>query len=160
MGLFSEDVYQEIGYLDYWNTSHRSLIEHGRKLDLDLEGEVSHWAKTGCFMFTPNHPKLIVLAGIARALHQALGWKPEVRYPENLLPDDLAQNAVWPLYPGIAEKFGLRGEYVFRGMMRKGMTGLSLEEFVEGVATSFSTTRWMTKHSCSGALTGREYRRC
>lgn len=134
VSLFNSDVFHELGYFDHWQSSEEALLQSADKLGMDLHGELEEWRRGGCFVHCPNHPKLPPLAGIARAIVDQLGVRPSVRYPENLLGDQLATNLVWPVYPEIAEAFGFRGEYIFRGKDRGGNAGegcFDLNAFVQ-----------------------------
>lgn len=113
--LFREDVFRILGYF----RARAECDEHLRgKLDhfglLD-EAEFTPLLAGPCFMHNTIHPKLPLIGALARVLLDKAGVSPFLRYPENLTPDDLVNNVVWPVYPEIARGLNLTGgEYVFQ----------------------------------------------
>jgi hypothetical protein len=81
-------------------------------------------------MYSINHPRLMVLSGIARAVSERLGLTMKSLHPEDYLPDGLASSAIWPVYPEIASLYGLKGDHCFK-VARKPEV-IDLREFVEG----------------------------
>lgn len=133
VALFREDTFRELGYFDHWDISESTLLDKADALGMDLRDELGDWRRTGCFLHCPNHPKTTPLAGLARSILGLLKIQPKVKYPESLVSDQLSNNLIWPVYPEIAESFGLRGEYIFRGKEQKGSSGegcYDLEQFV------------------------------
>lgn len=108
-----------------------------RTSDLDLEGAFDRWVTHGCFAYTVNHPKLLVLSSIAEAILNKLCLSPSsmLRRPEEFLPDQLSKIVVWPVYPEIAEKLGLEGNYIFK----IGNQRLTLREYIEGSFKCYNT---------------------
>ena len=106
LSLFCRDVYEELGFLNYWDTSVASLIDMGKHSSLLLDDLIPRWSKYGCWMHTINHPKLHVLADVARAAlaRESIETVPNV---ENYLKDNLAIHSCWPVYPEIGKTLGL-----------------------------------------------------
>lgn len=133
--LFNESSYRRLGYFDYLQLAMAELASDAEECDLDLAAEQASWMRSAPFMHTPNHPKPIVLAGLARALVKKLGEQPALRFPEGLIPDQLTTHMIWPIYPELAQSFGCDGEYIFKppsGKRAYGdkLTAYSLESFV------------------------------
>jgi len=80
-------------------------------------------------MYSMNHPLLYVYEDIARALL----LQSKIRIGKNnvsiYLEDPFKHYSIWPVYPEIANRIGVNGDYVFvRAMLNGTMT---LREFVE-----------------------------
>ena len=108
--LFNKNVFGALGYFDRWATS----VEHLRR-----SFAVAGWAhafdrfflniqRTGNFMHTFNHPKVHVLTGIAKMLAAHLGAGEEV-FARQLDVQDILADVTWPLYPDVADAYGLPG---------------------------------------------------
>jgi hypothetical protein len=65
-------------------------------------------------MYTINHPKPHVFFDIARRLLDNAGISTEPVDFDNYAMDDLARDVVFPVYPAIADHFGVAGSYVFK----------------------------------------------
>ncbi|MBV9078965.1 MAG: hypothetical protein JO048_16000 [Methylobacteriaceae bacterium] len=111
--LYTEAVYERLGYLDLWHASVESILELGRHAQYDLSAEILRWSRRGCFMHTINHPRPIVTADLARGLLAKAG----IAFPEldleAILPDDLLPAGSWPVYPPVAARYGLPGSMMF-----------------------------------------------
>ena len=63
-------------------------------------------------MHTDNHPKLLVMADLGRALltREGIPFLPDV---EQSMDDELEDEPVWHVYPEIAKRLGCEGAYQF-----------------------------------------------
>lgn len=116
--LYREDVFARLGYLELWNSSVQGLLDSGTFVGFNLEREMVRWARRGDFMYVMNHPKACVIGDIARRLLDESGLRPEPVEVEAYLGDELAQDVVWPVYPGIAQAYGLTGSFLFKAKPR------------------------------------------
>ena len=112
--LFCEPVFQHLGFFDYWETSKQAMLADIASSSLDLAGAFDEWAAHGAFAFSVNHPKLFVLGRIAAAILDQVGVVPLTRRPEDFLQDQLMESAIWPVYPEIARRLGMQGDYSFK----------------------------------------------
>ncbi len=112
--LFRADVFERLGYLDHWDPAVRELLTSSAGIGFALDREMSRWGRRGAFMHVINHPKAFVLGDIARRLLEESGFTPEPVAVEDYLGDELARDVVWPVYPPVAELFGLTGSYLFK----------------------------------------------
>lgn len=136
--LFHHDVFERLGYFRARAESDAHMRKQFMKFGLWDERELTPLLAGECFMHITLHPKLRVIAMLARLLLAKADIKPEVRYPENLMADEMASNVVWPVYPEIAAHFGVTGgEYVFQYKPRPAST-FGLADFI---ANSFATYR-------------------
>ena len=118
--LFRESIYTRLGFYEAWNVAAAELLGSARDIMFPLEAELARWSRRGCFMHVLNHPKLFVLADIARRLATEAGLAPLVARVEDYLPDELAGDVVWPLYPDLAAHYGLVGTMLFKDRARQG----------------------------------------
>ncbi|HEX4158977.1 MAG TPA: GSCFA domain-containing protein [Rhizomicrobium sp.] len=128
LALFNADVFERLGFFDYFEAGKLQLLEEGREAGIPLEDHLERWLADGCFMHTSNHPKVRVMVDIAHALlaKTDLDWKPL----ENPV-DRRAGGCGWPVYPEIAARIGVEGSYAFRMHSLDGARILDLKEFVE-----------------------------
>jgi hypothetical protein len=91
-------------------------------------------------MHVLNHPKLPVLGDIARRLLERDGLEPEPIEVGDYLPDELARDVVWPVYPALAEHFAVPGSTLFKGRARPGEVPV-LHDLPAFVAASFALYR-------------------
>ncbi len=133
LGLFRDDVFGRLGYYDAWNDASAYLLGSARDIGFPLDAELARWSRRGCFMHVLNHPKLFVLGDLAHRLAREAGLSPVDVAVEDYLVDALAADAVWPLYPEIARRYGLVGGTRFKPKERDGVaTLLDLPAFVTG----------------------------
>jgi len=140
LSLFTAEVFERLGYFRFWKVSEEVLLQQGRAIGFPLEPIYRSWVRRCPFMHSVNHPRLFVLADIARTLLRQSGSEAVPSGPcrgnvENYFPDVGLFEAVWPIYPEIAEAMGLEGAYIFKSGCW--LTGdlddpfLTLRQFVE-----------------------------
>lgn len=130
--LFRTEVFEAIGYYSYNKVSIDALRDTLERYQLWSSDEFSYLQSLNCFMYTTIHPKLEVIAMLARSILKNAGIEPKLLYPEELMTDDLANNIVWPVYPEIGNKLGIyRTEYLFKAKNSPNHI-YSLDEFVSG----------------------------
>lgn len=158
--LFCDAVYQQLRFYDYWDSATQALLEEGARCGMPLEGLLKQWRTRGCFMHSPNHPKLFVVADIARQVMQKLDIAALPIDPLEVVWDNLADTSIWPVYPEIARRIGIEGSYVFKGNnpglpSKAPIVSYDLEAFI---ARSFEAyAQYSQKHeiSCNRAFTAR-----
>ena len=111
--LFAEPVFERLGYFNFWNESVAALRTLGTEADYDLDASLNRWSRRGCFMHSINHTKLFVVTDLARGLLGKAGFAFEDCDLDTFLPDDLAGLGSWPVYPEIAQHFGVAGSALF-----------------------------------------------
>jgi len=112
--LFNRNVFEAVGYLDVWNAASREFLDNAKRYGLDLSPDLMNWSRRGVFMFSTVHPKPYVLAGIARQLFARAGLAIHNDNFDDYAIDDLARAEIFPVYPAIAEIFGVKGGYLFK----------------------------------------------
>lgn len=111
---FNGRVFAHLGYDRHFETSSDFLLRQGAACGLDLSDALRTWSGRAPFLFTPNHPKLPVLAAISRMLVAKMGLTATVARPDEILHDRFKDMVVWPVYPEIARRFGIEGDYAFK----------------------------------------------
>ncbi len=111
--LFCEEVYSILRFDRYWQLAEEDFLEEGQRAGWQVEGFLEKWKQRGCWMYSMNHPKLFALADIARAAleRELIKTLPHV---EEFVADTLSYSAIWPVYPELADKLGLKGSYLFK----------------------------------------------
>lgn len=145
LGLFCEDVFKSLGFLDYWDSSIKFLIDEGNAAALPLDHLIDGWSKRGVWMHSINHPKLFVLADLAREImvREGLFFLPDV---EQHIEDTLSNGPSWMVYPEIARRLGVEGKYQFKRPGRVSPQSpseimLGLENFVRASFKKYATYR-------------------
>jgi hypothetical protein len=113
--LFNGEVFDAVGYFDVWDDAAKALLAQGKQFELDFGEDLLRWTRRGCFMYSVNHPKPHVFFDLARQLMQKAGVPTRSVDFENYTVDDLVRGVVYPVYPAIAEHYGINGSYVFKG---------------------------------------------
>ncbi|GEP08829.1 WcbI family polysaccharide biosynthesis putative acetyltransferase [Methylobacterium gnaphalii] len=120
LGLYDGAVFERLGYHRAWDEGTAHLLMAAREVGFGLETELTRWQRRGCFMHDSNHPKLHVLADIARRLAVEAGLGPLDLAAEDYLPDLLVEEALWPVYPAIAAHYGVKAQPLFRAKAVRG----------------------------------------
>ncbi len=114
LSLYRAEVYEALGYFDFWPSSQQELLKTGRDVGIPLETEFQRWTRSGCFMHSINHPKAIVLIDVARALLRKAAISTSNVGCEHYITDNELADAVWPVYEPIASRYGLKGSNIFK----------------------------------------------
>lgn len=111
--LFTDPVYRRLGYFEGWNESVAFLRTLGHQTGYDLDADIARWTRRGCFMHTNNHPKMYVVADLARGLLAKAGIAFGDCDLDAYLADEFIRLGTWPVYPEIAEHYGVPGSSLF-----------------------------------------------
>jgi hypothetical protein len=110
--LFSPEVYDALGYFDRWRTSVDELRRRFESVNMDFASFFLSAKRETPFMHSVNHPTSRCLTILARLAARALGADERTTSRAPRVPDGLA-DAAWPVYPEIAETYGIAGEYAW-----------------------------------------------
>lgn len=134
VSLFRDEVYDSLGYYDAFAVSRDLLIRECASAGFDVVPLIARWMADGPFVYLPLHPKIGPLNDATMALLDGAGLLAESEKRE-APDDDLARNIIWPVYPEIAQRLGIPGDYVFRPKQQKHAPErsqpLDLDSFVE-----------------------------
>lgn len=125
LDLFTDEVFERLGYFNAWEHSKKALLSEGRQTDVPLDHFFRRWEASGPFMYSHTHPRLDVMADVARGLLSTIGVEPPSS--GDLPPDWLATREILPIYPEIARRLGLEGSLIFQP--GQGQPALDLEAY-------------------------------
>ncbi|MFO1168650.1 MAG: WcbI family polysaccharide biosynthesis putative acetyltransferase [Rhodoblastus sp.] len=132
--LFSQEAFAFVGYLDVWQSAVAEVLRAGAAADMKLEGAVARWARGRAFMYTPTHPRPQVMFDIGRLAMEKAGLKAQALDTDDYAVDDLSRDYILPVYPPLAELYGLRGSTVLKLAHYKFSRGvgemLSLRDYI------------------------------
>ena len=134
--LYSESVYEGLGFFDYHQISIKSLLKRADQINFSLNELIEKWSSKGCWMYAIHHPKLFVLTDLAKHFLE----KKSIPYPLNFqknIHDDLAILPIFPVYPEIGKALGIEGDYLFKPV-RGNPKNYNLEEFVKASFECYS----------------------
>lgn len=141
--LFSDEVFDHLGFHKYHLAAERVLVEHGRRAGLAMAPLLDRWRTHGCFMHTVNHPMIGALSDMVAAALQREGIDP-IAQAAAWVEDGLARWPVWPVYPAVARASGIEGgSFAFkldRGHCpdRQPVLTMNLQDFVAESYTTFN----------------------
>ncbi|NSY19766.1 GSCFA domain-containing protein [Neorhizobium sp. AL 9.2.2] len=118
VSLFRDEVFEHLGYYDHWAASVAALQQEGRKTGISLDAMLTQWMALGCFVYTPNHPVLPVMIDIAVAMAEKMSLDIYLRRPHRLVADPFVSGPVFPVFPEVARRHGIDGDYLFRVPIR------------------------------------------
>lgn len=111
--FFHGDTYEALGWFDLWPSARERLLTDLKStLGTDMTGSFVRWGVREAFMYSVNHPHIRCLHDVARAILQRAGFEPNV--VSVVPPDNLATSVGFPVYPELAELYGVPGSYTFK----------------------------------------------
>jgi hypothetical protein len=133
--LYTQPVFERLGYFEHRPISDETYLREGQKCGFDMAPLLRNWKTGGCFMYDPTHPRLDVLSDIARSILIRLGIERTVDDPHRYINDPFQVIAACPVYPSIADRYGMTGGTRFKLPAKSTASGLpaqfiSLEEYV------------------------------
>jgi hypothetical protein len=147
--LFSRAAYEKLGFFSLYAISREALVMAADDCALDLRPAITAWENSGVFMYSINHPKLIVFADLARALLRRAGLPFDPALPAcDIVPDFLANGGIWPVYPEIAEALGVAGSLTFTPPAHGTYDAhcLSLEAFIARTFAIYRSDGFLPRH--------------
>lgn len=150
LSLYTDTVFERLGYFRFWEEGAEALHRIARNMDFGLEQDLVRWSRRGCFMHDANHPKLFVIGDLARRLATEAGLSPLDVAVEDYLPDTLVDEAMWPVLPAVAERYGVPVQSLFRGKPEEGGTP-RLIDLPGFVAESFALYTRLPRDDLSAA---------
>ena len=130
--LYNAETYERLGYFDEFGKAIAYMSARGKQFDLDIETEMQNWGSSPPFMWTINHPTSYALGSTARILAVKAGIVSEAAPKCIPLNDRLSNDAIFPVYPEIANRLGFTGSTTFKRRDDVGAQAiLSLHRFIE-----------------------------
>lgn len=108
--LFNSLSYARLGYFEAFGKARAAARKWLERYGIDFDTVLDRWLAEGSFMLTINHPRMIVVAEIARRAMAQAGLAIE---DDGSLPVDPLARLIWPVYPEIARRIGVPGSLDF-----------------------------------------------
>jgi hypothetical protein len=126
--LFNKESFRNLGYFDEWSKSSEELRRTFEDCSFDYGQWIRGVQRSGQFMYGINHPMPVGLTHLAQQIaDREFSSSSSLVNQVNVEPKDYLSHIVWPLYPEIAEEFGMQGDYNWR----VGRKTANLQEFVQ-----------------------------
>lgn len=145
--LFTHEVFAFVGYLDVWPSAVDEVLRAGEAAGMKLESAVARWSRGRAFMYTPTHPRPQVLFDIAKIAMGKAGLRAQPLDTDDYAVDDLSRDYILPVYPPLAEHYGLAGSTVLK---------LAHYRFSRGVGEMLTLTEYIARSSAHYAERKRE----
>lgn len=113
---FRADIFNRLGYFDNWQGSVERLREQFHACEMDFELYFRGVKRSGVFMHSHDHSKVISIIHVARQIIKSLTGSDADHFESagQFFDDSLMHDAVWPVYPDIASRYGVAGSYRWR----------------------------------------------
>ena len=114
--LFDQDVFEKLGYFDYFDISVEAIKKEYLNTEIPLKYIERHLASRDVFMYGPLHPKCEVILSLCFAIAEKLNLKTACTYESlvDILIDPLKQEYQWGCYPPLADRLGVNGSWFIR----------------------------------------------
>lgn len=114
--LFCADVFERLGYFDYFELSQRALEARFNALGFDCSRVLHELNQPYVSMYGAWHPKISLTSHLADSIHEKIDLRPKVKPSEiaAMVNDMLSEEYVWAVYPPIADYLGVPGAWVIR----------------------------------------------
>lgn len=108
--IFCEDVYDEIGYFDLWGGEVDGLRSEFSECGVDFNEFFLAAKRKSPFMHSINHPTAFAIGQLARTVAGKV-WPHRSSFGEGVKMVDALSRLYWPVYPEVADRFAIGGEY-------------------------------------------------
>ena len=151
VATFREEVFDRLGYFHAFEDEKQNLISRFLACGMDLSESFEHWNSKGKFLYTYNHPKSLVLADIISARGSVICGKRAYAHYDELIAihDYLGDSIIWPVYPDIAARHGIKDSLVWRKGAQAGYEEIGLIDFVAQSFENLAQERKITANSVS-----------
>ena len=136
--LFDARVFARVGFFQAWDESMQYMRAAASISGLDLEASVARWMRQGCFMHSASHIKTRVAVDLARDLLRRTGLSCEFCNLEEFLASDPGRGESWPVYPELADHFGIPGSALFLRAASRRAAARSVMTLPAFIAESFA----------------------
>lgn len=153
--LYNRLVFARLGYFGAFGHHAALLTERFSTHGFDIKPLFDTWLATGCFMYSPLHPKGFVLTDIARLACREMGLSVSTDHLNE--PDTLAHLARHPVHGAIADEIGVEGETDFRPATRRAGSAvhMAMADYLAASFDFYSTvprTEILAANGVTGAL--------
>lgn len=144
--LFCDAQFEAEGYYDPEDRQRDALLSLYGAQGIDLKDAFESWQSEGDFLHTPNHPETKVFFDILSTALRAAGLKTALSAQEQAQlraksEDYLADNIIWPIYPEIAARRGIKNPKIqWRAATNSKEPAFGLEEMLNRSFARFEAT--------------------
>lgn len=114
--LYREEVFEALGYMDYFDVSCGAIRESFVRHELNEDYIERFIAGREVFVHGPLHPRVEVIVSLCLALLGKLNIRPAYDYDElyRQIPDPLQMEYAWGCFPPLAKRLGVPGSWLIR----------------------------------------------
>ena len=112
IGLYNEDTFEALGYFAMFEPSLRALAEECERAHFPSDMFPGQWVGRP-FMYTINHPRMFVAWDVGEYLLRKAGARLPPLDRERSSLDEFGVGVQWPIYPEIARRLCVPGDYSF-----------------------------------------------
>jgi len=124
LGFFNHYVFARLGYFDASAGARAALLQEGERVGMPLGAALRRWTRRGCFMLSSDCPEMTVLKDVTRMLLRSADIDVIYENVDRYMADPLLDMPIWPIYPAIAKRLGLLGDYAFKPHQSHPVIGL------------------------------------
>lgn len=114
--MYNEQVFEQLGYMDYFDVSCQAIRDNYAQNDIPLSHIDRHLASRKVFMYGPLHPKFEVTLSLCFGICEKIGQQTAVDYDQivNMVIDPLQNEYAWGCFPPLAKQLGVPGSWYIR----------------------------------------------
>lgn len=126
--FFNAENYWQLGYMSSWEPCVAGLKQLFKDTDVDFSEFFLGVRREGLFMYSLNHPKVQVLARLAKLIALRMGANKAV-LEKRIDIDDGLNEIIWPLYPELGDELALPSAYEWK--VENGKWLIGVEAYLE-----------------------------
>jgi len=108
--FFNEEMYSSIGYFDYWDSEIDLLRSKFSECSIEFDEFFLSVKRQPPFMHSINHPTAFTISQLAKAVARKIGIA-NSNFGHGAKMSDTLAGLYWPVYPEIADRYAINGEY-------------------------------------------------
>ena len=116
LSLYREDVFEALGYMDYFDVCCHAILENFALHHFDAALIERFIASRDVFMYGPFHPRLEVTQSLCEGICDRINLAPNLRPDEmnSMFVDPLQHEYAWGCFPPLAARLGVPGSWLIR----------------------------------------------
>ncbi|WP_411033852.1 GSCFA domain-containing protein [Shinella sp. BYT-45] len=139
--LYCNEVYEGIGYYSLFESEVARLSNSLKRFGIEISRDIGELMASSRMMHTINHPTAQLLSLFTTALLKKAGVPCRDTDADHYVVDTFPESTVFPVFPEVAARLGLRGGYVFKADLKAASNGrqfYELTDFVEGSMAKYA----------------------
>lgn len=138
---FNAFVFDNIGFFDFFEREKQNIKSRLAEFNLDIANDIDAILASGKMMHTVNHPTLRLLDEFTKSVFRQVDIPFKKLPADQFVADNFINNAIFPVYPEIAERLGLPGAYYFKRPINQTWPELKIYSLQEFIAASYEIYR-------------------